>query len=158
MKKSTLLLFLTLSFISCEKEGKIIDITSFCKFPVILKPCFLPQNYENDEIVFRVNEQYQIYENTIRGHPENVNCDTAKLPEIDFDKFSLLGKETGGGGCGAKSEHTVLKDTKNKKIIYKISVEYIGNCFIYFFSFNFVLVPKIPDDYEIEFQVEKNHS
>jgi hypothetical protein len=140
---------------SCEKEGETNDITANCEFPGILSSCFSPGNYENDEIVFRNKEQYQYYENIIRAHPANVNCDTAKLPEIDFEKFTLLGKETHGGGCGVKFEREVLKDTKNKKIIYKISVEYIGPCYMLFVSYNFVLVPKIPADYEIEFQVEK---
>ncbi len=156
MKKIVwVLLFITFVITSCKKEGEIIDITGNCIFyDNILGTCFYGTNgLEYDEIVFRDNEAYQKFGNSVRIYPANVDCDTAKLPEIDFSKFSLLAKRTHGGGCSANYIRKIFKDTENKKMIYQISANYEGDCYMLLSSRNWAYVPKIPDNYKVEFQI-----
>jgi len=149
----SLLVLISFILISCDKENERIDITDSCEFyDNILSTCFYGSSgSEYDEIVFRNNNAFQDFGNIIRIYPANVDCDTAKLPNIDFSKYSLLSKRT-NGLCSATYARKVLKDIDNKKIIYKISVTYEGSCEMLVGSRNWAIVPKIPDDYNVEFQ------
>lgn len=59
-----------------------------------------------------------------------------------------------GGGCRAKYQRRVLKDTENKKIIYEIVAAYEDQCAMVVESRNWVIIPKIPDNYIIEFRLK----
>jgi len=154
MKTEILILALLLTFsFSCEKEKELIDITGECEFyNNIFSTCFYGIAFsERDEIVFRDNDSYQEFGNTIRFYPANLNCDTARLPLIDFAKHSLLSIKTSGGGCSAIYQRKVWKDTRNKIITYEVSVEYEGNCRLLLGSRNWAIIPKISDDYTVYF-------
>jgi hypothetical protein len=154
MKIKILILGVMLSLsISCNQEGEIIDITSECEFyDNILSTCFygIP-NSDYDEYVFRSNDSFQEFGDLVRIYPANSNCETANLPNIDFTKYSLLTKSTNGGGCSASYKRKILKDTVNRKIIYQISVDYEGACDMLLGSRNWAIIPKIPDNYTVEF-------
>ena len=72
---------------------------------------------------------------------------------IDFSKYSVLEKEVNTAGCSVVFERYVSKDIKHKKIVYTITVHQCGGCEKNNTSWNWVLVPKIPEDYTIEFKV-----
>jgi hypothetical protein len=157
MSRIFVTLLMILCLISCKKEEVVTDITRDCQFTGLLRSCFSADNYRIDELICQSNIQYRTYENLIRSHLETRNCDTARLPDIDFNKFTLLSKRTAGGGCGVKTERTILKDTGNRKIIYKITNDYTGKCYLYLFSYNYAIVPKIPVGFTVEFQVTQRH-
>jgi len=157
MKTKTIILGLLLIFsISCEKDNEPIDITDECEFyDNILSTCFYGSSTsEYDEIVFRDNDSFQEFGNLVRIYPVNLDCDTAKLPIIDFSKHSLLSLKTNGGGCSATYQRKVLKDLKNRKIIYEISVDYEGACEMLLGSRNWAIVPKITDNYTVDFKLK----
>jgi len=140
---------------SCEKIDKVVDLTNECEFhDNILTTCFSGiSDSKYDEIVISDNETYQAFGHAIRIHPVNVDCDTAQLPFINFNKYSLLGKRTTGGGCSAKYERKIIKDLENEKIIYQISVIYEGDCYMLISSMNWVFIPKLSPDYKVEFEL-----
>lgn len=72
---------------------------------------------------------------------------------IDFNKYTLLGKYA-NGTCKAVFERDVSKNVSEKKYQYKIIVHQTGDCKINIESMNWVLIPKIEDDYTIDFQIE----
>ena len=72
---------------------------------------------------------------------------------IDFSKYSVLEKEVNTGGCSVVIERNVSKNIKHKKILYTITVHQCGGCEKLNISWNWVLVPKIPEDYTVEFKV-----
>ena len=156
IKKSFILVLLIISTVSCEDKRELIEITDDCKFyNNILTSCFYGSiGSEYDENVFRDNESFQEYGDLVRIDNLNDQCDTAQLPSIDFENYSLLSKKTSGGGCDATYSRNIFKDTKNKKIIYEIDAEYEGNCKVQFISGNWAITPKIPDDYIIEFRLK----
>lgn len=142
--------------ISCEKSDEQIDISNECVFhDNILSTCFYGTiGSEYDEIVFRDNESFQKFGNNVRIYPINSNCNTAKLPTIDFSRYSLLSKRIYGSGCSATYQRRVLKDTENKMIIYEIAVEYKGACDMLLGSRNWAIIPVVSDNYMVEFRLK----
>ncbi len=143
--------------LSCNKN-ETIDITDQCVFPnFFTNQCFWGSpGREYDEIVFVSNEEFNLFANAIRIYLLNLNCDTAVIPNIDFDTFSLLGKYTSGGGCEVEYVRKVYNNINDKTIIYEIDVEYIGGCAMLITNRNWVLIPKLSNNYIVEFVVHEH--
>ncbi|NLF41924.1 MAG: hypothetical protein GX587_04455 [Bacteroidales bacterium] len=157
-------------FISCEKEkekandiinenenvGEIIDITSECEFPEdFLTVCFCGCcSSEHKDYVFRDNDSFQEFGEAVRTN--FTGCSTASLPCINFSKYTLLKLETNASGGTVTYDRKVIKDTGNRKIIYHVSVHYEGMYMIDISNSNWAIVPKIPDNYTVEFVSETN--
>ncbi len=73
------------------------------------------------------------------------------LPEIDFSKHSVLGLQT-SGQCQTKTIHEVEKVEKDKKYHYCCVMKSCGTCKSLVISFNWVLVPKLPDGWTVTFE------
>ena len=149
-----LILFI-LFILSCEKFEEIseqVDFLDGLDFGICFvgTPSGLPE-----EVIIRDYESYQNYWNQKRIHPSNLDCDTAKLPNIDFNKYSLIGKYTSGGGCDVVYEREVFEYRMKNKIVYKIKVEYIDGCYMLITSMNWALIPRLKRNYDVEFIVEE---
>ena len=167
MKKLTFIITLSVVLIiSCENKDKnektgIVDITNDCIFynddVITQRYCFMiPRDSKYNEFVFRDDNAYKEYQDKIRVTSSGTNCDTASLPNIDFNKFTLLTKLSEGTGCSAGYTRKIVKDYDNKKTIYTIKVEHSGLCDALISHYNWVLVPKISEDFTIEFEVIQN--
>ena len=144
-------LFLALG---CERYEDLIEQVDFLGFEDF-GICFTGNPSDLDsEVIFTDYETYQDYWNKRRIHPYNLDCDTAQLPNIDFDKYSLIGKYTEGGGCEVSYDRDIIEDKLRNRIIYTIKVEYQGTCAMLITSMNWVLIPKLKRNYEVEFVVE----
>ncbi|MBK8806709.1 MAG: hypothetical protein IPO21_08710 [Bacteroidales bacterium] len=160
MRVALLLSIILLSF-SCTKKGQpepeLVEITDECIFrDNILSTCFYGRvETEIGMYVIRTNEEYQEFGDKVRANYDNIDCDTAKLPEIDFSKYSLISFLTGGSGCSAHFQRRVYKDTINSNIVYKIEENYEGDCEMYIENRNWAIVPAIPYDYIVEFNIKK---
>ena len=73
---------------------------------------------------------------------------------IDFSKYTVLGKFADGGCRAIVALQDVTKYTELKKYIYRIKVISCGKCTSYWQEMNWVLIPKIEDDFSVEFVVE----
>jgi len=83
----------------------------------------------------------------------STSCDTAKLLHIDFSTLTLLGISTTSSLCDNVSR-VILMDTISKKYIYTIGIKHnkVDWCpQIAKTSMNWVLVPKLPGEYKVEF-------
>lgn len=161
MRKTPFILFIiTIILTGCSKDGFIDDITAQTDFrEIITNPCFYGiGGSEFDEIVINDNESYQDFGDSIRIYPINLDCDTASLPYIDFNNYTLVGKSTLGGGCGAVYVRKMFKDNSNKIIVYEIDVEYIGNCYMSISNRNWSIIPKLSKDYEVVFRVSQKYN
>jgi hypothetical protein len=100
-------------------------------------------------------------EHVIRSDSENmyhlqVSFDNGNTyTDIDFNQYTLLGKYA-SGACRVIFERNVSKNLEQKQIVYIISVLQCGICKTNWESMNWVLVPKIPDNYEVVFEVKEN--
>lgn len=155
--RSHLLILLSVFISSCSKDT-YIDITDQCVFPQLFtNQCFWGNpGGEYDEIVFISNDEFESFTDSIRIFPININCDTATVPYIDFDAYTLLGKYTKGGGCNVDYERRVFKDVTNQTIIYEINMDYSGTCLLLITSRNWVLIPKSVNNYSVEFIVNEH--
>lgn len=139
----SLILFLN----SCEKE----DIFE----GIIVKEfdagrCLPPFGDEPDEYIITNDSLYQ---NLLTLG--TVVCDDYTLPEIDFATYTLLGKFTFSNGSPKYYKREVIKDEGNMKYIYNIYMKCKNNK-KEALSMNWVLVPKLPAGYSVEFSVEKD--
>ena len=100
---------------------------------------------------------YQKYADSMRIHPLNSNCDTATLKDIGFGKYTLIGILTAHGSCDSLSKE-ILMDNRNDKIIYTIDIgESLGPCIeILYIPLNLALISKIPEHYQVEFEVKRH--
>ncbi len=156
MKRNFFILILSsLIVVACE-NNKTEDITEQCEFPDnFLGTCFYGVfDYTHDNIIITNSETYQDFADSIRIHPANINCDTAGLPIIDFNKYSLLGLYTSGGGCDASFVRQIIDDPGEHKIIYKVKASYEGACYMLIFNYNWAIIPKLEEGYSVEFHLD----
>ena len=75
------------------------------------------------------------------------------LPAIDFEKHTLLAKYAEEGGCHFYFKRKVFRDKQRKEIIFDIQPVHLENegCDSLGYSFNMVLVPRIPKEYRVKF-------
>ena len=133
-----------LFFSSCEQEdlfeGIIVQEFDFGR-------CLPPFGNEPDEYVITNDSLYQ---NLLTLG--TVVCDNYTLPEIDFTTYTLLGKYTVSDGEVKYYKREVIKDASNMKYIYTIYMKCQNNSKAEI-SMNWVLVPRLPDNYSVEFVV-----
>lgn len=139
---------------SCNLSHEHTDITRYCEFPNDFPgACFFHNNDVYSEgVVVKNQEEYQAFGETIQL--PILDCDEAELPPIDFDQFTLLAIYTAGGGCNANYKRTIIEDQSTRKIYYEIKVVYEGYCDMYISSMNYVLIPRLKNDYDVVFEMK----
>jgi len=117
-----------------ENEGIIVESINFqCDEP------FYSGNFvvdSNDELDSLMNQ--------------NSGCNQ---PEIDFAKYTLLGRYAHTSGIGSYYRN-VVEDTANLRYNYSITVENCGTCDCLSQNMNWVLVPKLPENWSVKFTVK----
>ena len=108
---------------------------------------------DRNSLEFIINSQEE-YQSLLQFRPPVDFCQDFKLPSIDFSQFILLGKYTEGGGCSIDFVRKIYRDDVNKEVIYSIKVIEEGFCKKMGMSMNWALVPKIPSNYKVRFEVQ----
>lgn len=80
------------------------------------------------------------------------NCDSIIPLNVDFSKHSIIGQYV-TGKCYMSVTKELIIDNNKKEFIYNIKVEDCGLCKKMAFSKQLVLVPVIPDDYDVVFEL-----
>lgn len=120
--------------------------------PIDIKGCI--KHYPSSQFVIKDAETFQ---KVIRADAGRDWCHK-NLESIDFTKHSLLGIELVTNYCSrpAGLAHQLIKDRATKKYLFDISYHTpAAVCRRMGYWDVWVVVPKIPDDYEISFQVRK---
>ena len=86
---------------------------------------------------------------------EQANCSDTIRPAIDFNEHTLLGYFATGGGCEVQFIREVTADNSNKKYLYTVKVKECGWCDKLGYSMNWVLVPKLPENWTVEFTTQE---
>lgn len=116
--------------------------------------CYLP-NPPLEEYIITDDSTYQSIaltlnlSNNFTNRPE---CKNAVPEAIDFSKHSLLGKYVRGRCAVFKSE--VINDNINKQYLFSIEVIECWPCKKSFEKMIWVLVPKLPQDYTVKFELK----
>ena len=114
--------------------------------------CISPFDLRGKEFVINSEEEYL---KLLEYRSLNPRCENFELLEIDFSKKTLLGKYAEGVGCSINFEREVKRDETRKKIVYSIEVVEEGLCEMLGSSMNWILIPKVPPGYSVDFEVEK---
>jgi len=135
-----------LLFFSCKKypklgnsvnKGEIIGSieTSKCDYTM------------PDEVVIKTQAELDtVFKNSCTNIPDT----------FDFVNYSIIGRIINGGGCGLKIIREVIINHVTRNYTYKICFKDKGICFSKLSDYNLVLVPKIPDQYDVVFKVEED--
>lgn len=129
-------------------KGIIVKYYNVHDFPMCV------QEYVNEykELIIRSNsELLNITDSNCYNLPE-VGYSTDP-PDINFNEYSLLGFYS-SGQCEVKFIRDVTKSEINNKYSYRIIVNDCGDCKMMRTDANLVLVPKIPDNYIVDFVLE----
>jgi len=144
------LLFYTVPGIENDKPT---DLTSKCLFlsydALPMWCCGMAQL--QDELVFRDEKAFSEFQKEVCAE----SCKKEVIVGIDFSKYSLLVKWSRGTYCEVDYQRVIMVDHKAKKLLYSISSVYGDDCHEHSVNGNFVLVPKIPEDYTVEFKLEQ---
>jgi hypothetical protein len=109
--------------------------------------CFYPM-LSGDQFVIRNNKDYHKYftSNT------KTDCYNADLPEIDFDKYTLIGISVSTGGCQPPDcEYNYYKENSNS--FMEITVVQIGLCKPLWNKYFWFLIPKLENKEDIKITV-----
>lgn len=152
MKKIFIFIITVLFLFSCNPDRK-------CKLP--------EQDIETGMIVSNalvshplITGEMRDKEHIIRSDSENiyslqVSFDEGKsFQNIDFSQYTLLGKRA-SGQCHVHFERDVSVNVEQKQVLYIIRIRQCGTCKKFLELMNWVLIPKIPDDYNVTFKVEE---
>lgn len=142
LKKLFIVLILSFSFYSCEKEkiepGIIVQNIDF-------GTC-IPADLPEQEYIITSDSVYQLLLN-------NSVCSNYTLPTIDFSQYTLLGKFA-SGKCRVTFKPQVIKDESNMQYLFTVYVFDKGICKKEGISMNWVLVPKLPIGWSVNFKTE----
>ncbi len=162
MKRLLFLLVLVLLLISCKKESNDPSGPLYVKYINTGElfnciTCFSPSNISCNGFVIKNENSYKEFADSLRIYPynPNINCDTATLKPIDFNKYSLIGIFTSFGACDSINK-SIMTNSNRTRITYNIIIKkYSGPCVdMLGISLNFALISKIPDDCTVDFNIK----
>jgi hypothetical protein len=147
----------TLLVLGCGKNESMVDLTEQVIFKDYFPCSCLCGNFYNeiDSVIIIDYRTYKEFRDLFSNH--SIECDTVDFPSIDFNSYILIGKFTYGGGCGEiEPIYKIYEDRERKKIIYKITTDYAPlPCKFLSYSMNWACIPKLPENYTVEFQVNE---
>ncbi len=130
---------------NCELPKQIIGTGEIVSNAIVYQSSISWEMKDNDQII--QSDSQNVY-------ALQVSFDNGlTYGNIDFSQYTLLGKFA-REGCNVTFERNVSKDAAQKKCFYNITVLQCGKCETNWESMNWVLVPKIPEDYTVEFVVD----
>lgn len=102
------------------------------------------------------------YEARVRAIIEGVlpgRCaELDSFPEIDFSKYSLLGKDTHGGGCSiAGYDIEFYENRVGQEYVLRVRVRQRGNCSMFIGKQTWILVPRQLAGSTVRFDVRNTH-
>ena len=142
----------SLTLTSCSKE----DITTDVQFleASYFGNCFYYSGENPKSIVIRDQDTYENYFAGLRQSAVNKDCSNALPTPKDFDKYTLIGHWTRGGGCSVEYDRK-LEQKGNKEVSYHITVTYSGLCMMLISDMNWALIPKIKNRTDVIFNIEE---
>ena len=145
IKTLAFLLTLSLAF-SCNKVnlcGLEQDVTLGDIEEVLDLNCFVEG--ENQQIIRSTEELEALFANR--------PCE-GTAPNIDFSQFTLLGQYGGATGCERFYSRSVSINENQRKYNFRVRVSECGGCEPWEVRWHWVLVPVLPEDYSVNFELE----
>ena len=143
-----LYIFLLFGLSSCHKSPKCWGKKELNSQEIsTINPCSNCSLLVNPDSCFVINSNDEYNLLSTYTHSNQTIC---LFNEIDFSKFTLLGK-TIWGKCKFKVKRNLEINLEQQQYIFTIELIECGNCIEENKIDNWVLVPKIPSGYSVEF-------
>jgi len=110
-------------------------------------PCLNCNILTNPDSTYVINSDLEYQSLSLLAHSNQTVC---QFENINFNNYTLLGKSV-WASCKYKLKRNVTEDKPNNKYIYTIELKECGNCSDLTKIDNWVLVPKIPIGYAVDF-------
>lgn len=111
------------------------------------KSCaYFASNVDSNLVIRTQNEWLKFQREELKNCP-----DTNALDIPDFNQFSILALDVKSFACNVAYHRSFALDTAAKLATYTVKVERCGGCNTKFRDPNFVVVPKIPQQYQVKF-------
>jgi hypothetical protein len=108
---------------------------------------------DNNFVVKNEQEYQKLLTDNLSDHPK---CQSYKLPDVDFNLNTLVGAITSCAGCAEPDIlKKVIKISAEKKYLIQIFITQKDICKINFTRKSWLLLPKIEEDYTVEFIINK---
>ena len=140
----------SVAFTSCDDSTFDLAELTFEEFSFDFN-CY--ESISEEKVV--INDQNTFQELLDTTFQNNGSCDTTNLPSIDFTQYTLLGTFRDASGCTQEFIKNLYIDEDNQKYVYNVTVEEEGGCLPYVTSMNWILAPKLPEGYTVEFLEEE---
>jgi len=155
--------FITLLLLfNCERGKYSHESTAEIQFldNWYLGPCFAGAllKIHDTALVIQDYNSYVEFGNSVKDtNIYNVDCSNASLPYVDFDKYFLVARCTGGGGCSVQYFRDIEVNDTSNTLLYKIEVYYYGICKMGIANFNWALIPKKYSEYNLQYNVKETY-
>ena len=131
---------------SCDRNAIDLPKLEFERFNFDFN-CY--DEISKNEVIINDQDAFQALLDTT--FLNNGSCDSTDLVSIDFTQYTLLGAFRDGSGCSQEFIRNLYIDEENQRYIYETRIEERGGCEPYVYSMNWILAPKLPEGYTIEF-------
>lgn len=134
----------------------VFSLKGFCQQDVEQIPCEkivikCAQSQPKGHIIINSQLEYKTQVLNDSPHPD---CPSYTMPQIDFDKYTLLGAVIATGGCSEpKIDHVVTKNIITNEIVFNFSSEQQGICLMLWTYEIWCLIPKVADTSKITFNI-----
>lgn len=142
--KNYYFLLLLLLFAACEEEPESfkLDLPELTFSDISIR-CYPT----SPSAIIDSDSAYQAFQDENNGN----NCADSSYPQIDFTMNTLLGvSRSAACRIGDRYWNVYIDETANKYVFQAIS-EGEGNCYMLALDRFWITVPKLPDDYTVEF-------
>lgn len=78
-------------------------------------------------------------------------CCNGHMGAVNFNESDVLGLSTVNKGCSSSYQRDVRRDDATKRIIYTVTELYCKPCSPVDGQGNFVIIPKVPNGYTVEY-------
>jgi len=164
MKTLYFIILIVLIDFGCKKDNDQYELTDlkYLKDPELYNCsnciCFsITGIYGRPGFIIRDNKTYKKYADSMRIFPINskINCDTATLINIDFNRYSLIGMSL-DFEAGDSIMKAVIVDNNNKNINYDITLKKLNRLLhtTLGITLNLALITKIPGDFKVKFNLK----
>ena len=145
MKQFSMLFLAAILLSSCKDDYTLdLPVLDFEEISIQCYPSVTGTVITNDT-------DYQVFQDE---KANDISCENAEFPTIDFTQYALVGIQRNAGCRIGNRYFNAYHDETNRKYIIQAITEDEGKCLALVLDRYWALIPIIPSDYTVEFVEE----
>ncbi|MBI1742236.1 hypothetical protein HYR54_04120 [Candidatus Acetothermia bacterium] len=111
-----------------------------------------------NQLIVRTASEYAALFQAPQTTPDMAECKAlSHQPPVDLALYTILGALLTGTGCQAQLDQMVDRNDKTHSITYQVTFYTLGKCKKQIQYSSWIAVDRIPEDYQIIFDVRSQH-